>query len=72
MSDTITIRTNRVAGYRPGEEVEVPVDDRGNVLDPFWYRRLRDAKRDQCCEVVVHHGTVEPEPEAEAWDEEPE
>lgn len=68
MSDTITIRIHRVSGYEPGSERAIPVDDRGTPLELFWRRRLKDARRDHCCEVVVHHG-VEPEA-AEAPDEE--
>lgn len=70
MSDTITVRVLRVAGFEPGQEVPVEVDARGNPLDVFWRRRIRDAERDQCCEVVVHHGTVQESPDDEPWGEE--
>ena len=68
MSDTIKILIHRVAGYKPGHEVIVATDSVGNPLDLFWRRRLRDAKRDQCCEVVNSAAPEEPEDP----DEEPE
>ncbi len=71
MSDTITIKVHRVSGFAPGEEVPVTVDPEGIPLDRFWRRRLRDSKRDKCCEVVVYHGQVQ-KPQDESWDEEPE
>lgn len=55
MAKTIQIRvkTDAFSQFRSGEVVTVASDDAGNPLDLFWRRRLRDAKRDDCCEVVV-------------------
>ena len=72
ISGKITVRVHRVAGFTPGAEISIDVDAVGTPLDLFWRRRLRDAKRDQCCEVVVHHGVTEHPPVDEGWEEEPE
>lgn len=70
MSDMITILIHRVAGYRPDHKVVVATDSEGTPLDLFWRRRLRDAKRDHCCEVL---NPAAPEPPADDdWEEEPE
>lgn len=71
MSDTITIQVHRVVGFKAGQEVEVVVDREGTPLDRFWRRRLRDAKRDQCCEVIVAEAEV-PQVDDDVWEEEPE
>ncbi len=72
MSHTITVKVHRVSGFAAGQEVPVTVDDEGTPLDQFWRRRLRDAKRDQCCEVLTLHEEYE-SPSDEDWeDEEPE
>ncbi len=55
MSDTIRIKVHRVAGYKSGSEVVVSVHDR------FWQRRLKDAKRDNCCEVKQRRRRVRAE-----------
>ena len=68
MSDTIKILIHRVAGYSPGHTVIVAADHEGTPLDLFWRRRLRDAKRDNCCEVLNSAAPEEPE----ELDEEPE
>jgi len=68
MSDTITVRVHRISGYEPGQEVEIEVDRDGTPLEKFWRRRLSDAKRDECCEVVADDTVEEPqveEPEEE-------
>ena len=72
MSDTITVKVNRVAGFAPGQEVSVEVDARGNPLDLFWRRRLHDAERDQCCEVLAPVNRDLPEEYEEALAEFPE
>lgn len=57
MRDSIQIRVlKNVGGYKADQLVRVPCDDRGKPMDVFWIRRLIEAKRDQCCEIV-------PEPE---------
>lgn len=42
-----------IPGHPPGTVVSVPCDDEGTPLAEEWRRRLRDAKRDGCCEVVA-------------------
>ncbi len=70
MNDTITILIHRVAGHAPESEVVVATDSEGTPLDLFWRRRLRDAERDNCCEVL---SPAAPEPPAvDDWEEEPE
>lgn len=39
--------------YYMGQIVKVASDEEGTPLDFFWQRRLNDAKRDSCCEIVV-------------------
>lgn len=50
------IKVNRfLPGYRLGEVVRVD-DDGKNPPQPknlYWFRRLKDAKIDQCCEIVT-------------------
>ena len=60
MSDTIRIKVHRVAGHEPGSEVVVSVHDR------FWQRRLKDAERDSCCEVVKQRSRTRRPARAEA------
>lgn len=70
MSDTIRIRVLHpgLPGHSVGDVVEVAVDSEGTPLEQFWRRRLKDAERDDCCEVVTPEALDE-EPTAE-WDEE--
>ncbi len=53
MSATIRIKVNGVPGHVPGSVITVPADSHGTPLDEYWRRRLKDAKTDGCCEVVV-------------------
>ena len=53
MSATIQIKVNGVPGHLPGSVITLPADDHGTPLDEYWRRRLKDAKTDGCCEVVV-------------------
>lgn len=39
-------------GYEAGREVVVQTDANGVPLEKFWRRRIRDAKIDNCVEVV--------------------
>lgn len=48
---TMKIKCNSVAGYKAGEIVEV-AESNGIPKSLFWRRRLRDAERDECCEIV--------------------
>lgn len=61
---TIRIKVNAgsLPNFRQGEVVVVPSDDEGTPLDQYWRRRLKDAKVDNCCEVVTES---EPEQERE-------
>lgn len=55
MSDAkfIRIRVNgTLPGYPPKQTVAVEADSEGTPLSEYWRRRLKDAKIDNCCEVV--------------------
>ncbi len=39
-------------GYEAGRELSIQTDVAGVPLEKFWRRRLRDAKIDNCVEVV--------------------
>ena len=39
-------------GHKPGDKIRTPSDIRGTPLDADWRRRLRDAERDNCCELL--------------------
>lgn len=39
-------------GYNVDQLVMVQTDSEGTPLDFFWRRRLKDAKTDNCCEIV--------------------
>lgn len=41
-----------LAGYEVGREVTIQTDRNGVPLEKFWRRRLKDAKIDNCVEVV--------------------
>jgi hypothetical protein len=41
-----------MAGYEAGHTVTVQADSCGVPLEKFWRRRLKDAKIDNCVEVV--------------------
>ncbi len=43
-------------GYETGRTVTVQTDADGVPLEKFWRRRLRDAKIDNCVEVVKPSG----------------
>jgi hypothetical protein len=64
--EKVRIRSNvTLPGYaKAGEIVEVPCDERGTPLDQYWRRRLRDAVKDGCCEIIAASDcTAETEPE---------
>ena len=42
-----------IPGYHEGETVTVDVDQNGVPKERFWRRRLSDAKKDNCIEVVL-------------------
>jgi nucleotidyltransferase/DNA polymerase involved in DNA repair len=49
----IEIRVLKNLGnYKAGDLVKATVDENGKPLDKFWRQRLKDAKRDGCCEIV--------------------
>lgn len=59
MSGTIRIKVNgTIPGHVPGSIVKVAADEAGTPLELLWRRRLKDARVDNCCEVVP-----EPRPE---------
>jgi len=39
-------------GYETGREVTIECDRSGVPLEKFWRRRLKDAKIDNCVEVI--------------------
>lgn len=41
-----------MAGYKAGDTVNIESDKKGNPLDNFWFRRLKDAQVDGCVEIV--------------------
>ena len=43
---------NPLAGYEAGRTVSIQTDANGVPLEKFWRRRIRDAKIDNCVEVV--------------------
>lgn len=47
------LRLNQpLAGYEVGREVTIQTDRNGVPLEKFWRRRLKDARIDNCVEVV--------------------
>jgi hypothetical protein len=38
--------------FKVGKEIEIKDDGKGNPLESFWRNRLKDAKLDNCIEVV--------------------
>lgn len=48
---TMKIKCNKIPNIKAGEIVTVPAKN-GVPTDSFWRKRLRDAKKDGCCEVV--------------------
>lgn len=60
MRDSIQIRVlKNVGGFKAGQVIRTPCDERGKPTNVFWIRRLIEAKRDQCCKIIP-----EKEPEA--------
>ena len=49
------LKINNVAGFEKGEIIEIR-EDNGVPLDPFWRKRLRDAKLDDCVTVLKTKG----------------
>ena len=39
-------------GFKAGRVIGIACDDDGIPLDAFWFRRLKDAKIDNCIELV--------------------
>lgn len=53
----INIRINKpFGGYAEGQVVRAQADDAGTPLELIWRRRLKDAERDGCCEVIKEGG----------------
>lgn len=48
---TIKLKINSVPGY--AGIISVQTDDNGVPLERFWRNRLKDAKADNCVEVVT-------------------
>lgn len=52
-SKRIKIKINKAfSNFEKGQVLEVDAFDDGVPTDIFWRRRLNDAERDECCEVV--------------------
>lgn len=50
---TIKLKLNQpMQGYEAGRVVPIQTDSAGVPLEKFWRRRLKDAKIDNCVEVV--------------------
>ena len=61
---TIKFKLNTpMAGYEAGREVAVQTDEAGVPLEKFWRRRIRDAKIDNCVEVVAQPKPSKPKKE---------
>ena len=43
-------------GKKAGDFIDIPTDEKGNILDSFWARRLEDSKIDNCVEIVETEG----------------
>ena len=57
MSEKVSIRVNaELPDYPSGSVVHVEVDEEGTPLSHYWRRRLKDAERDGCCEVISSRG----------------
>lgn len=41
-----------MAGYKAGRTINISADINNVPLDIFWRRRLKDAKSDNCVEVI--------------------
>lgn len=39
-------------GHDAGSQVRVKVDNKGVPVDLYWRNRLKDAKTDNCCEIM--------------------
>jgi len=49
----IDIKINKpFLGYHVDQVIAIQTDKDGTPLDFFWRRRLKDAKIDNCCEIV--------------------
>jgi hypothetical protein len=54
------IRLNApLRGYAAGTELPIRVDKDGTPIDRYWRDRLRDAKRDNCVEMVAASKPIE-------------
>ena len=52
-----------LAGYQAGQTVTVQTDRANVPLDRFWRRRMKDAKIDNCLQVVNNTKRSKPEKE---------
>ena len=56
----ITLKINNVLGYTG--TVQVEADKNGTPLEKFWRDRIKDAKHDNCVEVVKKPKAPKPKP----------
>ncbi len=55
--DIIRVRVlKKVGGFNVGQVIRVK-SEHGHVADAFWARRLKDAERDGCCEIIEEETT---------------
>lgn len=53
MTNNINIKVNKlIPGFTVDQVVSVACDENGTPLDFHWRRKLKDARLDNCCEVV--------------------
>ena len=49
----VKIKINKpFLNFAKGRILEIESDNEGTPVDVFWRRRLKDAKQDNCCEIV--------------------
>jgi hypothetical protein len=46
-----------IAGFKPNDTIKLKTDKNNNIVDNFWYRRLKDAEIDGCVEIVLSKDT---------------
>lgn len=51
MKNEVRLVVNRLIGYAVGQVIKCVIDSDGVIVDRFWRRRLRDAKRDNCVQL---------------------
>ncbi len=61
----VELKVNRsMNGVHAGSVIKIEVSRGGIPIDPFWRKRVRDSKRDNCVEVIKETET-KPKPSKE-------